>query len=112
MSSLAENKEPAVVLFSGEKKQDGTNWCPDCETISPQYKDYELECEENKIPFYIVIAGGRDQWNDPNNYFRKHKISRLKGIPTLAKWNGTAMLTRLEGMDIANKQLRAELMKE
>lgn len=38
---LVANETKAIVLFTSEKNNDGTYWCPDCEAIKPLYPAIE-----------------------------------------------------------------------
>jgi thiol-disulfide isomerase/thioredoxin len=41
LDSLVANKTRAVVLFTSDKNQDGTDWCPDCVAVKPLYETLE-----------------------------------------------------------------------
>lgn len=40
-NKLVQQKTKCVVLFTGEAREDGSNWCPDCENIAPLYNTFE-----------------------------------------------------------------------
>ena len=112
LDEIAEKKAPCVILFTGQKNEDGKNWCPDCQEISPHYPEFEADCKAKNVPLYYVVAGDRPTWKDPENVLRKHKISKIKGIPTMGYFNGHSIIGRLEGKEIADKELRSELFND
>ena len=38
---LVANQTKAIVLFTSDKNEDGSYWCPDCEAIKPLYPAIE-----------------------------------------------------------------------
>ena len=36
--AMVAEKKKAVILFSSDKNQDGTDWCPDCVAVKPLYE--------------------------------------------------------------------------
>jgi hypothetical protein len=74
----------------------------------PHYEAIEAECKEAGLPFYIVLAGDRPTWKNPENKFRKHKIIQLKSVPTFGLFDGKAFtrkLTEAELLDAANRSI-------
>jgi hypothetical protein len=39
-NKLITEEQRAITLFTSEKNQDGTYWCPDCEAIKPLYSTF------------------------------------------------------------------------
>lgn len=93
--SLQKEEKKAVLLFTSDKNQDGQEWCPDCVAVKPLYETLENEAKKAGLPFYIFIAGDRPQWKDPENKFRKHKLTRLTSVPTLGLFDGKKIINRL-----------------
>ena len=38
---MLANQTKAIVLFTSDKNQDGTDWCPDCVAVKPLYSTIE-----------------------------------------------------------------------
>ena len=38
---LVAEKKKAIILFSSDKNEDGTDWCPDCVAVKPLYSTLE-----------------------------------------------------------------------
>ena len=38
---LVAEKKKAIILFSSDKNEDGTDWCPDCVAVKPLYPTLE-----------------------------------------------------------------------
>jgi len=41
INNLKDKKTQAILLFTGQKGEDGINWCPDCREVEPHYKALE-----------------------------------------------------------------------
>jgi thiol-disulfide isomerase/thioredoxin len=83
------------VLFTSEKNEDGTYWCPDCEAIKPTYPAIEQEAQKAGLPLIIFSAGDRATWKNPDNKFRKNKLIQLKSVPTLGLFDGKKVVNKL-----------------
>lgn len=92
---LVTNQTRAVVLFTSEKNEDGSYWCPDCEAIKPTYPAIEAEAKKAGLPLLIFVAGDRPTWKNPENKFRKHKLIQLKSVPTLGLFDGKKVINKL-----------------
>lgn len=85
--------EPVYVLYTGTKLENGQSWCPDCVEAEP-YIEKGFELGQEPCHLVTVEVGDRPFWKDPNCVFRTNTTTKLKVLPTLAKW-GTQK--RLEG---------------
>ena len=92
---LVAEKKKAIVLFTSDKNQDGTDWCPDCVAVKPLYETLEAEAKKTGLPFIMFIAGDRPHWKDPENKFRKHPLIRLTSVPTFGLFDGKKLERRL-----------------
>lgn len=81
------------VLYSGSKLPNGTSWCPDCVEAEPSIQK-GLESAPEDSHFIYVEVGDRAFWKDLKCPFRSDGKTKLKVLPTLARW-GTQK--RLEG---------------
>jgi thiol-disulfide isomerase/thioredoxin len=108
LEQLQKEEKKAVALFTSDKNQDGSDWCPDCVAVKPLYETLENESKKAGLPFYIFIAGDRPTWKDPENKFRKHKLIRLSSVPTFCLFDGKKFvnkLTEAEVLDAANRKM-------
>ncbi|XP_074658113.1 thioredoxin domain-containing protein 17-like [Tubulanus polymorphus] len=103
MKAVDDNKEKLLfVLFTGAADPaSGESWCPDCVKADPVIERNLAHLPEDSV-FVKCIVGDRPTWKDPQNEFRKHPKTLIKGIPTLLKW-GTA--ERLGDSQCANDDL-------
>lgn len=97
---MVANQIKAIVLFTSEKNQDGSYWCPDCEAIKPLYPTFEAEAKKAGLPLYIFVAGDRPTWKDPENKIRKHKLTLIKSVPTLGLFDGKKVDRKLVEAEI------------
>eukprot|EP00794_Sanderia_malayensis_P014037 gene14037-15496_t len=104
MKEIQKNKNASniYILCSGEKNEFGQSWCPDCVRAEPVIEECLKKVEDSNAVFILCNVGGRAVWKDPNNEFRTLDKFKLKGIPTLLKYN-TAQ--RLGPDDCGNKDL-------
>lgn len=93
--------EPIYILYTGTKLANGKSWCPDCVEAEPFIeKGFEKVSEGTQL--VIVEVGDRPFWKDHNCPFRTNPVTKLKVLPTLAKW-GTQK--RLEGDQLLKLEL-------
>lgn len=99
----------ALILVTSDKNEDGSYWCPDCEAIKPLYPIFEQEAKVAALPYYIIVAGDRPTWKNPENPLRKHKALLIKSVPTLGLFNGSKLERRLVEAEILDEAQRALL---
>lgn len=97
----------AVVLFTSDKNEDGTDWCPDCVAAKPHYETIEAEAKKANLPFYIFYCGDRPTWKSPDNKYRKHKLVKLTSVPTLALFDGKKVTRRLVEGELLDQAQRS-----
>ncbi|KZC13322.1 PREDICTED: thioredoxin domain-containing protein 17-like [Dufourea novaeangliae] len=88
-----EANEPVYVLYSGTKLPNGKSWCSDCVEAEP-FIEEGIKAAPESVHLVVVEVGDRPLWKDLNCPFRKNSTTKLKVLPTLARW-GTQK--RLEG---------------
>ncbi|XP_011634601.1 thioredoxin domain-containing protein 17-like [Pogonomyrmex barbatus] len=94
--------EPIYVLYTGTKLADtGKSWCPDCVEAEP-FIEKGFEAASEKTQLIIVEVGDRPFWKDQKCPFRTNPVTKLKVLPTLARW-GTQK--RLEGDQLLKLEL-------
>lgn len=94
---------PVFILYSGTKLPNGQSWCPDCVEAEP-FIEQGFKTVPEKTHLVTVEVGDRPFWKDLKCPFRTNSTTKLKVLPTLAKW-GTQK--RLEG----NELLRPDLIE-
>lgn len=77
-------RQPINVFFSG-KKYNGISWCRHSQIAEPIVMA-ALERVQRSMHFVYVDVGGRDEWNDRWNPFRRDMRMQLWQIPTLLRW--------------------------
>ncbi|XP_011698699.1 PREDICTED: thioredoxin domain-containing protein 17-like [Wasmannia auropunctata] len=99
------------VLYTGTKLPDtGESWCPDCVEAEPYIENgFKAISKVETILLVIVEVGDRPFWKDPNCPFRTNVHSKLKVLPTLARW-GTQK--RLEGDQLLDPELIEMLLTD
>lgn len=107
ISKLTESNTRALLLVTSDKNQDGSYWCPDCEAIKPLYPIFEQESKAAALPYFIIIAGDRPTWKNPENKLRKHKALLIKSVPTLGLFDGKKLVRRLVENEILDNNQRA-----
>ncbi|XP_054008999.1 thioredoxin domain-containing protein 17-like [Hylaeus anthracinus] len=85
--------EPVYVLYSGTKLPNGKSWCPDCVEAEP-FIEEGFKVAPETAHLVVVEVGDRPYWKDLNCPFRTNSTTKLRVLPTLARW-GTQK--RLEG---------------
>ena len=107
LEQLIQSNSKAVLLVTSEKNQDGSYWCPDCEAIKPLYPTLEKEAAKAGLPYFILVAGDRPTWKNPENKLRKHPAIQAKSVPTLGLFDGKKLVRRLVEGEIMDSQQRA-----
>ncbi|XP_076627724.1 thioredoxin domain-containing protein 17 [Colletes latitarsis] len=85
--------EPVYVLYSGTKLPNGKSWCSDCVEAEP-FIEEGFKAAPESVHLVEVEVGDRPYWKDLTCPFRTNSTTKLKVLPTLARW-GTQK--RLEG---------------
>ncbi|XP_034194403.1 thioredoxin domain-containing protein 17 [Osmia lignaria lignaria] len=85
--------QSVYVLYTGTKLPNGDSWCPDCVEAKPFIERGFKKAPEN-VHLVEVEVGDRAYWKNLNCPFRTNSTTKLRVLPTVAKW-GTQK--RLEG---------------
>ncbi|XP_076302116.1 thioredoxin domain-containing protein 17-like [Lasioglossum baleicum] len=89
------------VLFSGKKLPNGKSWCPDCVKAEP-FIEEGFKAVSDSSHLVEVEVGDRPYWKNLNCPFRTNSTTKLRVLPTLAKWNTQK---RLEGDECSRVDL-------
>lgn len=84
---------PIYVLYTGTKLPNGKSWCPDCVEAEP-FIEEGFKVASNTAHLVVAEVGDRPFWKDLNCPFRTNTVTKLKVLPTLARWETQK---RLEG---------------
>ncbi|CAK9812287.1 Thioredoxin domain-containing protein 17 [Anthophora quadrimaculata] len=103
-----KSNESVYVLYTGTKLQNGNSWCPDCVKAEPTIEEGFKTAPEG-THFVEVQVGDRPFWKDSNCPFRTNSITKLKVLPTLAKWDTQK---RLEGSQCSQLDLIEMLLTD
>jgi len=106
-----EKHAKLLVVFKGTKDEvTGENWCSDCVKAEPVINEFLLpKAKEEGIPVIFVDCGLRDEWVNPENEARKHKIFNITGVPTVALIEDGALVTKLMEEELFDGDIVATL---
>ncbi|XP_029053234.1 thioredoxin domain-containing protein 17-like [Osmia bicornis bicornis] len=85
--------QSVYVIYTGTKLPNGDSWCSDCVEAKPFIERGFKKAPEN-VHLVEVEVGDRPYWKNLNCPFRTNPTTKLRVLPTVAKW-GTQK--RLEG---------------
>ncbi len=61
----------------------------------------------------MFLVGDRPTWKNPENFFRKNKLTRVTNVPTMGLFDGKKLTQRLnDDKEIENEKNRAMLFEE
>ncbi|KAI4371055.1 hypothetical protein MLD38_019331 [Melastoma candidum] len=94
--SEAPANKANLILFLADKDPSTTlSWCPDCVRAEPViYK--KLEASPDNIALLRAYVGDRQTWRTPSHPWRNDPRFKLKGVPTLVRWENDTVAGRLE----------------
>ncbi|XP_024395982.1 thioredoxin-like protein Clot [Physcomitrium patens] len=109
----AELQGPGVLLllFLGDRIASvGKSWCPDCVRAEPII--YKLVNEsESPVTLVRVYVGDKPTWRTSDHPLRCDDRFKLKGVPTLIRWENGAISGRLEDYEADKEMKIKELLK-
>ncbi|CAM8967007.1 unnamed protein product [Rhodiola kirilowii] len=94
--SEAPNNRANFILFLADKDPStNLSWCPDCVRAEPViYK--KLEAVSDDVALLRAYVGDRPSWRNPAHAWRNDPRFKLRGVPTLVRWENEAVTGRLE----------------
>ncbi|KAL7083537.1 hypothetical protein ACP275_14G170000 [Erythranthe tilingii] len=94
--SEAANHKANLILFLADKEPStNLSWCPDCVRAEPViYK--KLESSPDDVVLLRAYVGDRPTWRNPVHPWRTDSSFKLRGVPTLIRWEDGAVKARLE----------------
>ncbi|XP_074591963.1 thioredoxin-like protein Clot [Curcuma longa] len=94
----AQRAQPALkfLLFLADKDPSTKlSWCPDCNVAEPViYK--KLEASNSNVVLLRAYVGDRPTWRNPSHPWRVDPRFKVKGVPTLIRWENGEVTKRLE----------------
>lgn len=94
--SEAPKYKANLILFLADKDPSTSlSWCPDCVRAEPViYK--KLEGNSDDVSLLRAYVGDRLTWRNPAHPWRVDSTFKLKGVPTLVRWENGEIKGRLE----------------
>ncbi|KAL5708013.1 hypothetical protein ACHQM5_018853 [Ranunculus cassubicifolius] len=94
-SESAKNKVNLILFLADIDPSTSLSWCPDCVRAEPViYK--KLEASSDDVSLLRVYVGDRPTWRNAHNPLRTDSRFKLKGVPTLVRWENDTITGRLE----------------
>ncbi|EYU31342.1 hypothetical protein MIMGU_mgv1a016170mg [Erythranthe guttata] len=94
--SEADNHKANLILFLADNEPStNLSWCPDCVRAEPViYK--KLDSSPDDVALLRAYVGDRPTWRNPVHPWRTDSSFKLRGVPTLIRWEDGAVKARLE----------------
>ncbi|KAL8542374.1 hypothetical protein ACS0TY_003297 [Phlomoides rotata] len=94
-SEAANNKANFILFLADNDPSTNRSWCPDCVRAEPViYK--KLEASSDNVALLKAYVGDRPTWRNAHHPWRVDARFKLKGVPTLIRWEDGAIKGRLE----------------
>ncbi|XP_073307348.1 thioredoxin-like protein Clot [Primulina huaijiensis] len=94
-SEGANNKANLILFLADKDPSTNLSWCPDCVRAEPViYK--KLEESSDNVVLLRAYVGDRPTWRNPHHPWRTDSRFKLKGVPTLIRWEDGGVKARLE----------------
>ncbi|CAA0842522.1 Thioredoxin-like protein Clot [Striga hermonthica] len=94
--SEAPNNKANLILFLADKDPStNLSWCPDCVRAEPVIYN-KLEAWPENVALLRAYVGDRPTWRNPMHPLRIDSIFKLRGVPTLVRWENGGIKGRLE----------------
>lgn len=85
-----------LLLFLADRDPSSSlTWCPDCNVAEPVIYE-KLEALGKDVLLLRAYVGDKPTWRDPAHPWRVDPRFRLRGVPTLMRWEKGAAAGRLE----------------
>ncbi|KAB1224794.1 Thioredoxin-like protein Clot [Morella rubra] len=94
-SEAPKNKANLILFLADKDPSTSLSWCPDCVRAEPViYKKLETTSED--VALLRAFVGDRSTWRNPQHPWRVDSRFKLKGVPTLIRWENDRIQGRLE----------------
>ncbi|XP_039145827.1 thioredoxin-like protein Clot [Dioscorea cayenensis subsp. rotundata] len=89
------NQMKFLLFLADKDPSTSLSWCPDCNVAEPViYK--MLGASEKDVLLLRAYVGDRPTWRNPSHPLRIDNLFKLKGVPTLIRWENEGVANRLE----------------
>ncbi|KAL9142338.1 hypothetical protein ABFS82_14G163200 [Erythranthe guttata] len=94
-SETANHKANLILFLADKEPSTNLSWCPDCVRAEPViYK--KLDSSPDDVALLRAYVGDRPTWRNPVHPWRTDSSFKLRGVPTLIRWEDGAVKARLE----------------
>ncbi|XP_051145237.1 thioredoxin-like protein Clot [Andrographis paniculata] len=108
----APNHKANLILFLADKDPStDRSWCPDCVRAEPVIYQ-KLEASTDNVALLRAYVGDRPTWRDPGHPWRTDSRFKLKGVPTLIRWEDGEVKGRLEDHEAHIENKISKLLSE
>ncbi|XP_073099330.1 thioredoxin-like protein Clot [Elaeis guineensis] len=103
-SENSQNQLKFLLFLADKDPSTSLSWCPDCNVAEPIIYE-KLKASEEDVVLLRAYVGDRPTWRNPSHPWRIDPRFRLRGVPTLIRWENEAAIGRLEDHEahIGNK---------
>ena len=92
----SEGSKVKFLLFLADKDPSTSrSWCPDCVVAEPVIYE-KLGATSDEVILLRAYVGDRPTWRNPSHPWRVDPRFKLRGVPTLIRWENDAIIGRLE----------------
>ncbi|KAJ4711673.1 Thioredoxin-like protein Clot [Melia azedarach] len=94
-SEAPKHKANFILFLADKDPSTSLSWCPDCVRAEPViYKT--LEALADDIALLKAYVGDRSTWRNAQHPWRVDSRFKLRGVPTLIRWENDTIKGRLE----------------
>ena len=86
-ATMGMKEKNVLVLFTSDREDDGSTWCPDCKRAFPVVERLAASLGRTMV---VCEVGSMRAWKDKNHPFRHDENLWLSTIPTLIVVDGNA----------------------
>ncbi|KAL3615389.1 hypothetical protein CASFOL_041050 [Castilleja foliolosa] len=90
-----KNKANLILFLADDEPSTKRSWCPDCVGAEPVILK-KLEASPDNVALLRAYVGDRPTWRNPEHPWRVDSSFKLKGVPTLIRWEDGVIKGRLE----------------
>ncbi|KAH7862882.1 hypothetical protein Vadar_010607 [Vaccinium darrowii] len=94
-SEAPKNKVNLILFLADIDLSTSVSWCPDCVRAEPVIYE-KLKASSDDVALLRAYVGDRPTWRNPHHPWRVDSRFKLKGVPTLVRWEDETVKGRLE----------------
>ncbi|MQL72012.1 hypothetical protein Taro_004347 [Colocasia esculenta] len=88
-------KKQFLLFLADKDPVSSLSWCPDCNVAEPVIYQ-KLSAVSGDVALLRAFVGDRPTWRNPAHPWRVDPRFKLKGVPTLIRWENEEVAGRLE----------------